>query len=299
MPAQASVPWLSIVPIAESRSSYNGLLVFAVHRASRRRSRPTPSTASPRARCAARRPGTAAFPTRARRRSTPPAASRSRSAASSARSCSAPASSVEMPPPGDLRAGAPAPSSCAISSGTRSTRRSRAAVGVAADRLNRLQFLTIRRYLSLVFARSGRACSWCSRYGRDPRPRSSRARRCCWCCCWRRCSPASCARSRRGCCAAAARRCCSPIATSLRLLRKEVVLAENASWLFRVAPYLDLRRDLGRGRAGADLRHRPAVQLDGRSHRHHRAARQRALLPGARRHGCRHQLRRHRRRAAR
>jgi hydrogenase-4 component B len=26
------------------------------------------------------------------------------------------------------------------------------AVGLAADRLNRLQFLTIRRYLSLVFA---------------------------------------------------------------------------------------------------------------------------------------------------
>src|SRR6185312_8333160 len=28
MPHQASVQWLSIVPIAESRSSYNGLLVF-------------------------------------------------------------------------------------------------------------------------------------------------------------------------------------------------------------------------------------------------------------------------------
>ncbi len=42
--------------------------------------------------CAARRPGTAAFPIRARRRSTPPAASPSRSAASSARSCSARAS---------------------------------------------------------------------------------------------------------------------------------------------------------------------------------------------------------------
>ena len=31
MPVQAAVAWLSIVPIAESRSSYNGLLVFAVH----------------------------------------------------------------------------------------------------------------------------------------------------------------------------------------------------------------------------------------------------------------------------
>ena len=28
MPAQTALPWLSIVPIAESRSSYNGLLVF-------------------------------------------------------------------------------------------------------------------------------------------------------------------------------------------------------------------------------------------------------------------------------
>ena len=28
MPVQSAEPWLSIVPIAESRSSYNGLLVF-------------------------------------------------------------------------------------------------------------------------------------------------------------------------------------------------------------------------------------------------------------------------------
>ena len=35
-----------------------------------------------------------------------------------------------------------------------------------------------------------------------------------------------------------------------RLLRKEVVLAENASWLFRVAPYVDLRRHLGRRGSG-------------------------------------------------
>ncbi len=55
-----------------------------------------------------------------------------------------------------------------------------------------------------------------------------------------------------------------------------------------------LRRHLGRGLAGADLRQRPAVFLVGRSDRHHRAARQRALLPGARRPRRRHQLRRHR-----
>jgi len=28
MPTQGDIPWMSIVPIAESRSSYNGLLVF-------------------------------------------------------------------------------------------------------------------------------------------------------------------------------------------------------------------------------------------------------------------------------
>jgi hydrogenase-4 component B len=37
MPVQTAMPWLSIVPIAESRSSYNGLLVFAVHRRCRPR----------------------------------------------------------------------------------------------------------------------------------------------------------------------------------------------------------------------------------------------------------------------
>ena len=67
-----------------------------------------------------------------------------------------------------------------------------------------------------------------------------------------------------------------PYRDLLRLLRKEVVLADNASWLFRVAPYLDLRRDLGGGGAGADLRDRPDVQLVGRPDRDRRPARQRA-----------------------
>ncbi len=61
MPAQLAVPWLSIVPIAEARSSYNGLLVF-LFIASRPRSRPSPSIAWPRARCGALRLGIAAFP---------------------------------------------------------------------------------------------------------------------------------------------------------------------------------------------------------------------------------------------
>ena len=62
MPSQRGVPWLSIVPIAESRSSYNGLLVFVFIAVSAHRSPPSSSTASPRARCAAARPGIAAIP---------------------------------------------------------------------------------------------------------------------------------------------------------------------------------------------------------------------------------------------
>ena len=48
-------------------------------------------------------------------------------------------------------AGAARRCACRTWSGTASTRRSRARVGFAADRLNHLQFLTIRRYLTLVF----------------------------------------------------------------------------------------------------------------------------------------------------
>ena len=120
-------PWLSIVPIAESRSSYNGLLVFVVHRGLGARSprfaihRLASRQAAPRA-----RPGTAAFPIPVRRRNTPPSASRSRSAACSARSCSARARTSRCRRPATCgRRGSP--SSCAISSGTRSTRRSPAA----------------------------------------------------------------------------------------------------------------------------------------------------------------------------
>jgi hydrogenase-4 component B len=149
MPAQATAPWLSIVPIAAGRSSYNGLLVFvfvaasaalaafAIHRFASRALRrapawdcgfpdPSPLTqygAGSFAQPIRRVFGTLVF--RARER-------------------------VEMPPPGAARParltvelrdlvweGAYAPLAGAI--------------GFAAERLNRLQFLTIRRYLSLVF----------------------------------------------------------------------------------------------------------------------------------------------------
>ena len=150
MPIQANEPWLSIAPIAESRSSYNGLLVmlfitisaslavFFIHRfashALRRGpawgcgfSDPTPaaqysgeSFAQPIRRVF----GTIVFHAR---------------------------DHVDMPAPGDIR-----PARLRIElhdlvwegmylplAG---------AVGYAAEKLNRLQFLTIRRYLSLVFA---------------------------------------------------------------------------------------------------------------------------------------------------
>lgn len=149
MPHQLSVAWLSIVPVAESRSSYNGLLVFAfitvstslavfgIHRlASRavRRSAPwdcgfpnaspmTQYTASSFAQPIRRVFGTTVFGVR---------------------------ESVHMPPPGDGSAASfnvrvrdliwdfiYVPIAGAVSS--------------LADRLNYFQFLTIRRYLSLVF----------------------------------------------------------------------------------------------------------------------------------------------------
>jgi hypothetical protein len=149
MPVQSSVPWLSIVPIAESRSSYNGLLVFLfitasatlaawfIHRYASRAVRrgpawdcgfPEPSVMTQYSAGSFAQPirrvfGTSVF--RARE-------------------------SVLMPPPGAL---APARFQVRMrdlawdwlyaSTGE--------AVWSAADRLNYLQFLTIRRYLGLVF----------------------------------------------------------------------------------------------------------------------------------------------------
>jgi hypothetical protein len=56
-----------------------------------------------------------------------------------------------------------------------------------------------------------------------------------------------------------------PYRDLVRLLRKDAVLAENASWLFRVIPYLVFRRHLGRRRAGPDLRDRAHLLLVGRT----------------------------------
>ncbi|OHC83594.1 MAG: hydrogenase 4 subunit B [Rhodospirillales bacterium RIFCSPLOWO2_12_FULL_67_15] len=149
MPVQAYVPWLSIVPIAESRSSYNGLLVFVfiaastwigiyvIHRwASHavRRSAPwdcgfpetspaTQYTAGSFTQPIRRVFGTVVF--RARE-------------------------SVEMPPPGSIR---PARYHADLRDLIWDVIYVpvAAAVNALADRLNHVQFLTIRRYLTLVF----------------------------------------------------------------------------------------------------------------------------------------------------
>jgi hydrogenase-4 component B len=149
MPMQSAEPWLSIVPIAESRSSYNGLLVFlfitistlaaieVIHRFASRAVRRSPAwdcgfpDASPATQYTA---GGFAQPIR-----------RVFSALFDA------SEHVVMPAPGDTRA-------------AQFTIRLRdlawevlyapigGAIWFTADRLSHLQFLTIRKYLSLVFA---------------------------------------------------------------------------------------------------------------------------------------------------
>jgi NADH:ubiquinone oxidoreductase subunit 5 (subunit L)/multisubunit Na+/H+ antiporter MnhA subunit len=150
MPQQASDPWLSIVPIAESRSSYNGLLVFgfaiasmvmamiAIHTFASRALRRTPAwdcgypDSAPITQYGA---GSVAQPIR---RVFGNFVFRAKE-------------QVEMPAPGATDAAR-----------FRVEIKDRAwdalyapiagLVGFAADKLNYLQFLTIRRYLSLVFA---------------------------------------------------------------------------------------------------------------------------------------------------
>ncbi len=149
MPLQSSDPYFSIVPIAESRSSYDGLLVFlfmvfsatlaaaAIHRLASDRLRrgpawdcgyPNPSpitqyTASSFAQPIRRVFGTLVF--RAREH-------------------------VEMPPPGDM---GPARLKVEIEEPIWDVLYApiAGAVDYAAGQLNRLQFLSIRQYLSLVF----------------------------------------------------------------------------------------------------------------------------------------------------
>jgi hydrogenase-4 component B len=150
MPAQSGVEWLSIVPVAESRSSYNGLLVFlfmllsgtlaawAIHRWASDKVRRAPPwdcgypdtspatqyTASSFAQPIRRVFGAVVF--RAREH-------------------------VDMPAPGALE---PARLTVDMRDPVWDSLYAPVAAGVsfAADRLNHLQFLTIRQFLSLVFA---------------------------------------------------------------------------------------------------------------------------------------------------
>jgi len=150
MPIQANEAWLSIVPIAESRSSYNGLLVMAfialsassavyfIHRFASRALRRGPawgcgfSDATPAAQYSGesfaqpirRVFGTMVFQAR---------------------------DHVDMPAPGELR---PARLRIELHDLIWETMYEpiAGAIGRSSERLNRLHFLTIRGYLSLVFA---------------------------------------------------------------------------------------------------------------------------------------------------
>jgi formate hydrogenlyase subunit 3/multisubunit Na+/H+ antiporter MnhD subunit len=150
MPAQTSLPWLSIIPVAESRSSFNGLLIFAfigaatlatieiIHRFASRAVRRTPAwdcgfpDASPATQYTAdsfaqpirRVFGEIVFLARER---------------------------VDMPAPGDLR---PARLTVTLRDPAWDTIYAPlgGAVWFAAEKLSYLQFLTIRQFLSVVFA---------------------------------------------------------------------------------------------------------------------------------------------------
>lgn len=149
MPPQTGIAWLSIVPIAESRSSYNGVLVFAficfstwlaieiIHRFASSAVRrgpawdcgfPDPSVATQ---------YTADSFAQPVRRVFGPIVFNARE-------------QVDMPPPGDAR-----PARLTVSLRDLVWDGIYDPVGktvwLAADRLNTLQFLTIRQYLSLVF----------------------------------------------------------------------------------------------------------------------------------------------------
>ena len=149
MPVQSGTQWLSIVPIAESRSSYDGLLVFlfmvlsgglaafAIHRFASDRVRRAPAwdcgypDASPVTQYSAasfaqpirRVFGTTVFLARER---------------------------CEIPPPGNTQ---PARFAVELHDLAWDSIYTPIGIGIgfAADRLNRLQFLTIRQFLTLVF----------------------------------------------------------------------------------------------------------------------------------------------------
>ena len=151
MPTQLGVAWLSIVPIAAARSSYNGLLVFLFIAGVRL----ADGTGDPSLRLAraAPRPGLGlrlprsapgdAIHRRQLRPADPPRVRHVRVRRAGDGDDAAARRHVARAHREDV---------CATRSGTRSTRRSPARSPRSTQALNHLQFLTIRRYLSLVFA---------------------------------------------------------------------------------------------------------------------------------------------------
>jgi NADH:ubiquinone oxidoreductase subunit 5 (subunit L)/multisubunit Na+/H+ antiporter MnhA subunit len=150
IPVQRALDWLSIVPIAESRSSYNGLLVFgfmlasgmlaafAIHRLASDRLRRAP-------------PWDCGYPD-----SSPATQYSASSFAQPIRRVFGTlvfraTEHVDVPPPGEIR-----PARLTVELRDLAWDALYApialAVGFVADRLNHLQFLTIRQFLSLVFA---------------------------------------------------------------------------------------------------------------------------------------------------
>ena len=150
MPPQMNVAWMSIVPIAESRSSYNGLLVFAFilisaslaaylsHKFASRAWRRGPAWGCGFSGDISKAQYTASSFAQPIRRVFGPLVFGARE-------------EVDMPPPGDLRA---AKFVVELRDLIWDTIYGRIAsyINAIAERLNGLQFLTIRRYLSLVFA---------------------------------------------------------------------------------------------------------------------------------------------------
>lgn len=150
LPQQSSVSWLSLIPISKARSSYNGLLIFLfigtsaslaaylIHRLASKVTRRAPIWA-----CGFPSPGPAVQYTASSfaqpiRRVFGSLLFRARE-------------TVELPPPGSM---APARFRLRLDDVIWNTLYLPLAEGVrvATNRLNVLQFLTIRRYLSLVFA---------------------------------------------------------------------------------------------------------------------------------------------------
>ena len=150
MPVQAEIPWLSLVPIAESRSSYNGMLVFAfiavsaglavyfIHRLASRATRRGPAWGCGFPEVTADMQYSGNSFVQPIRRVYGSLAFRARE-------------QIDMPAPGDMR---PASLTVTMRDLVWDGLYAPIARGVsfAADRLNVMQFLTIRRYLSIVFA---------------------------------------------------------------------------------------------------------------------------------------------------